>query len=203
MNITQQVVKLEKEKLDRKLAKAWDNADFRNGISTLKRYIAEGYSLDEARRKFSPMSEAKWDLKLHALGSMTYTAGKIFAEHYVKAQTRLSLTIDLYNRAKKAGDLRTELTAIMTMVKIDESLLTWAQSLGVIKPEEKPVDGGFGIDNTDLKNEYARVEQEITDRLRDEERSRHTIPVALLTQSEPDGSTDQVGPSAVDVQSIK
>lgn len=203
MSITQHVVKIEREKLDEKVRKAIKRPEFMEAIDKIKQLISNGFSLDEARMQFSPMSTHKWNVYLHALGSCTYTPGKIFAEYYVRSKTRMQLSIDAYNTAKAIKDVRTQMTAIMTMVKLDESLLVWAQSLGVIRPEEKDVDGGQGIDDADLRNEYAKLEQEIADRVRDEARAGLTIPLALLTEPEPKRESDKLEAPTLDVQPIK
>ena len=203
MSITRQVIKIEQNKLDAEVQRASKRPEFQRNIEAIKKNIAQGCSLDECRQRLPRMSDRKWKLHTHALGSFSFTPGKLYAEFYVKSKIRMQMLIDVYNTAKRDGDTRAQTTAIMTMVKLDESMLIWAQNLGVLQPEEKLIDGGSGIDPAALANEYARLEQEIRDRLRDEERARVKIPLTLLSEPQPEREPDTVEPLTVDVKPIR
>lgn len=178
----------------RRLAKRYNDPDFRERVNLTKRFVQQGVPLGEAREKVG-LDKQKfddyWDDLVYVIAHNYFKTENLVLEWTIRQQVRYQMALETYNMAKKDNDLGEMNKAIMLMMKVDENSLQLQQAMGLIKPmklDDNDQGQGEGISHEQL----LLTEERILRKYQLQRDAQPPITIDVQHRPSPGGETDSV-----------
>lgn len=178
----------------KRLAKRYNDPDFRERVNLTKRFVQQGVPLGEAREKVG-LDKQKfddyWDDVVYVIAHNYFKTENLVLEWTIRQQVRYQMALETYNMAKKDNDLGEMNKAIMLMMKVDENSLQLQQAMGLIKPmkvDDNDQGQGEGISHEQL----LLTEERILRKYQLQRDAQPPITIDVQHRSSPGGETDSV-----------
>ena len=106
--LTQAAADTEKRRRAKRLAKRYEDNNFRERVASVKRFVQQGTPLGEARERIG-ITERKyddyWEDIVYVIAHNYFKTENLVIEWTIRQQVRYQMALETYNMAKKENDL--------------------------------------------------------------------------------------------------